>query len=148
MARWKASSENILFQATRTEKNSKPDLIFFYIRMMRVAGGNRSGGEQCCHSGSGVSAEPQYVVKVRWHGKWCSLSKQIQDFIEKKIPFLIERDNLNKQYRRWFDRLTAPVFQQIRNFTEEEFFLMECKWLFFFLFRWVHFIFLYFDLLF
>ena len=65
MARWKASSENILFQATRTEKNSKPDLIFFYIRMMRVAGGDRSGGGQCCHSGSGASAEPQYLVKVR-----------------------------------------------------------------------------------
>ena len=65
MARWKASSENILFQATRTEKNSEPDLIFFHIRMMRVAGGDRSGGKQCYHSGSGVSAEPQYVVKVR-----------------------------------------------------------------------------------
>ena len=67
MARWKASSENILFQATPTEKNSEPNLIFFHIRMMRVAGrgGGWSGGEQFCHSGSGVSAEPQYVVKVR-----------------------------------------------------------------------------------
>ena len=43
MARWKASSENILFQATPTEKNSEPDLIFFYIRMMRVAGGGEAG---------------------------------------------------------------------------------------------------------
>ena len=52
MARWKASSENILFQATRTEKNSKPDLIFFYIRMMRVAGGGWTGAV----AGSAVTA--------------------------------------------------------------------------------------------